>query len=127
MKRHLVLLAIPAALALSGCETGGYYGGGIAYGTAYPYEGYYDGYYGPVYDGYWGNDGYFYYRGNGQDNHYHRGDHAHFNHQAGNGGNWQHVQGAMQPSHGMHAPNFPHTAQAGGHSGGHDRGDHPEH
>ena len=44
------------------------------------YDGYYDGYYGPLYDGYWGDDNFFYYSsGPGQPfirdegNHFQRG------------------------------------------------------
>jgi hypothetical protein len=41
-------------LTLAACAT--------ADGPIY-YDGYYDGYYGPMYDGYWGDDGFFYYSG----------------------------------------------------------------
>jgi hypothetical protein len=114
---------MPVVLALGGCETGGYYGGGVAYGGGYPYDGYYDGYYGPIDTGYWGNDGYFYYRSHPNEQHFHRGDHEHFSRQAGNGGNWQQMHGSFQPSHGAHMPNFPHGDQKGGHHGG----DRPRH
>jgi hypothetical protein len=48
------VLAASALLALAGCATPG--------GPVY-YDGYYDGYYGPMYDGYWGDDNFFYYSG----------------------------------------------------------------
>jgi hypothetical protein len=47
-------LAASALLALAGCVSPG--------GPVY-YDGYYDGYYGPLYDGYWGDDNFFYYSG----------------------------------------------------------------
>jgi hypothetical protein len=47
-------LAASALLALAGCVSPG--------GPVYN-DGYYDGYYGPLYDGYWGDDNFFYYSG----------------------------------------------------------------
>jgi hypothetical protein len=123
MKRSMILLAAPLALAasgaLSGCVTDGYGGGGIAYGDPYAYDGYYDGFYGSVYDGYWGNDGYFYYRGNANDHRFRRGDRAHFGRQAGAGTGWRPMHGNFQPSHGMHMPSFPHNGGGGGGGHGH--------
>jgi len=59
MMRILLATGLAAALAMtSACAEGYGYRSGLAIG----YDGYYDGYYGPVYDGYWRNDGYFYYR-----------------------------------------------------------------
>jgi hypothetical protein len=46
------LVALAGALGLAACAAGGYSGS---------YDGYYDNYYGPVSDGYWGRDGYFYF------------------------------------------------------------------
>jgi hypothetical protein len=49
-----------AALLLAGCA----YEGGYHHGYAsmdVDYDGYYDGAYGPINDGYWGQDGVFYY------------------------------------------------------------------
>lgn len=47
-----------ALLVLAGCVS--------ADGPVY-YDGYYDGYYGPLFEGYWGDDDFFYYsRGRGQ-------------------------------------------------------------
>jgi hypothetical protein len=122
MKRFFNLLATPLALVsagtLGGCVTDGYghggYSVGIGYADAYPYDGYYDGFYGSVYDGYWGNDGYFYYRGNANDRRFRRGDHAHFGRQPGNGGHWQPMRGNFQPSHGMRMPSFPRGGAPGG-------------
>jgi hypothetical protein len=53
------LLPLLAALPLAACVAGydGPYGPGPV-----AYDGYYDDYYGPIYDGYWGNGGVFYYR-----------------------------------------------------------------
>ena len=49
-----MILGASVLLALAGCATAG--------GPVY-YDGYYDGYYGPNYDGYWGDDNFFYYSG----------------------------------------------------------------
>ena len=55
MKNTLkTVLAASALLALAACVSAG--------GPVY-YDGYYDGYYGPLYDGYWGDDNFFYYSG----------------------------------------------------------------
>ena len=56
MKSKLkMVLGASALLALAACASGD--------GPAYYYDGYYDGYYGPMYDGYWGDDNFFYYSG----------------------------------------------------------------
>jgi hypothetical protein len=65
MKKTLALLALSLSVTtLAACVDDGYgYGGGVAYGPGpYAYDGWYDGAYGPIYDGYWGSDNYFYYR-----------------------------------------------------------------
>jgi len=66
------------ATMLSGCATYD----GFAYGGYY--DGYYDNYYGPYIDGYWANDGFFWYRG--PDHIYHRDDGSHFRRQPFTGG-----------------------------------------
>lgn len=109
-----------AAIPLSACA-GGYasvnYGGG-----PYAYDGYYDGYYGQVYDGYWGDDDYFYYRRNGNDRGYVRGDRNHFARSAPEGRqNYQPLRGNMTPGQGMRMPHFP-RGQNGGNNGGHGNG-----
>jgi hypothetical protein len=59
---------LAATLAASACAT---YDDGPRYGNRHHvrtnvsvgfYDGWYDGYYGPVHDGYWGDDRFFYYR-----------------------------------------------------------------
>ena len=61
--KHMLLAACAMlpALTLTACYDDGYYGGVGYAGGPYAYDGYYDDYYGPVYDGYWGDDGFFYY------------------------------------------------------------------
>lgn len=59
MKRLAPALALATAVLVSACADTGYGGG---YGGAAYYDGYYDNFYGPVYDGYWGPDAFFYYR-----------------------------------------------------------------
>ncbi len=84
MKRALIF-AIPlvAILGLSGCA--GYYGGA---GAGYGYNGYddlyYDNYYGSVRDGYWNNDGWYYYRDRAT-RQYRRDDGRHFRRDAADG------------------------------------------
>jgi hypothetical protein len=53
-KKLKTVLGATALLALAACAT--------ADGPVY-YDGYYDGYYGPTFDGYWGDDNFFYHSG----------------------------------------------------------------
>ena len=78
MRKYLLMLA--ALTLVAGCETRVPIRSGV--GLAY-YDGYYDGYYGPFDDGYWGNDGFFWYRGG--DRGWHRDDAHHFRHDGGRG------------------------------------------
>ncbi|KUR76103.1 hypothetical protein [Novosphingobium sp. FSW06-99] len=106
----LALSTVPlAACAGTGVE--------VAYAPGpYAYDGWYDGYYGPIYDGYWGNDGYFYYRHGEGEGAFVRGDRAHFARQAPQGPhNFQRIQGNTAPRQGVRAPHFP---GGGGHGGG---------
>jgi len=108
MNRPIVLLSLAAfALPLSACATDSYDGRFYA-DAAYPYDGYYDGFYGPIYDGYWGSNGYFYYRAN-SGGRFIRGDHNHF--RPGNaapspGGKFQPMQGNTRPMAGTKMPHF---------------------
>lgn len=117
MKRAITiaLLAISAA-PLAACVDG--MGVEMSAPGPYAYDGWYDGYYGQVYDGYWGSDGYFYYRHNEGEGAFVRGDRQHFARQAPQGPhNYQHIQGNTMPRQGVRAPHYP-----GGH-GGQPRGD----
>jgi hypothetical protein len=106
MKRLLIALCVTLpALPLAACADG-YYGGGAYAGSAYAYDGYYDDYYGPIYDGYWGDDGAFYYRGSDHDRSFHRGDQAHFSRNAGQGGHFHAIQGSLTPSADLHMRHF---------------------
>jgi len=75
----LVAGTVVASLSLAACEDDpGYYHhhrGLAAYDGGYDI--YYDDYYGPVYDGYWGGDGWFYYR-SGRDRPFVRDEQRHF-------------------------------------------------
>ena len=70
MKLLIATLAASAALGLAACESDGYYDGGGGFSAGYYghgpryvwYDGWYDNFYGPVYDGYWGPGGAFFYR-----------------------------------------------------------------
>lgn len=110
-----VLLAL-STLPLGACVDDYGYGGVASYGPApYAYDGWYDGYYGPIYDGYWGSDNYFYYRHGAGERGYIRGDHGHFMRQAPQGPhNFQQFHGNMTPSQGMRMPHFPRSG-GGGH------------
>lgn len=123
MNKTILALALTgSALALSGCVTDGYgYGGdyaGVTWGAPYAYDGWYDGYYGDIYDGYWGGDGYFYYRHGPDDHGFHRADRNHFAHDAPHGGGhgFRQMQGQFHPQQGMNMPRF--QGGGGGHGGG---------
>ena len=108
MKHSIVALGLVlACLPLTACVEDGY-GSGFAVGVAYPYDGYYDDYYGPIYDGYWGSDGYFYYRGSDHDRHFMRGDRSHFRRggEMPQGGGFHAMQGNTRPPQGAHMPHF---------------------
>ncbi|HEY2837038.1 MAG TPA: hypothetical protein VGI89_10755 [Rhizomicrobium sp.] len=89
MRKSLLVLA--ALTLLAGCETRERIGVGVAAGGPDYYDGYYDGYYGPFDDGYWGADGFFWYRGG--DRAFHRDDSHHFQRTATNGFNHVHGSG----------------------------------
>ena len=84
-----IILALAALTLLAGCETRQ----PVAVGVAGPdyYDGYYDGFYGPFYDGYWGDDGAFWY--SGPDRAFHPDEGHHFQRMAGNGFNHIHGSG----------------------------------
>ena len=116
-KTLLVALCAVSALSLGACTEGRGYGGvEVGLGTPYGYSSYYDDYYGPVYDGYWGDDGGFYYRRSEHETRYRRGDSAHFSRNAPSNGHYHQIQGSFTPGRGMHTPHF-----SGGASDGHHR------
>ena len=93
----ILAAALTASLAgLAACTTGhGAVGVNLAAGGPDYYDGYYDGFYGPFNDGYWGNDGAFWYSDSASS--FHRDEGHHFAHVAGTTGMWNHVHGS-----GMH-------------------------
>ena len=99
----LAALVAGGALIMSGCADEGYYHHGP---MAVGYAGYYDDAYGPFNDGYWADDGFFYYS-TGGDRHYRRDDAHHFRRDGGTG--FHPVQG--HPRDG---------GQGGGHGRDHD-------
>ena len=102
MKRFLIAAV---ALSLGGCAAG--YGHVDYAGGPYAYDGYYDDFYGPIHDGYWGDDGFFYYRGGEHDRAFRRGDAAHFRRDAGaDAGHFHTMQGSFAPQRGMRMPHF---------------------
>ena len=119
MKRLIIALcATLPALSLTACYDGGYYGVGYASGP-YAYDGWYDDYYGPIYDGYWGNDGYFYYRNSDHVRDFRRGDQSHFRREGG-GDKFHELRGTFNPSAGMHLRNFGDRSRRDG-AGDHNR------
>eukprot|EP01037_Dinobryon_pediforme_P001736 gene1736-1764_t len=127
----LALLAV-ASLPLGACVGEYGYGARVGYASApyeagpYAYDGWYDGYYGQVYDGYWGDDGAFYYRHGNGDRAYLRGDGGHFARQAPQGPhNYQPLHGTMTPGQGARMPHFQNRGNGGGRGreGGGNRGD----
>jgi hypothetical protein len=89
----LVPIAGMAVLLLGGCA---YHGRGDRVGVSVRSDGYYDGYYDGSYgafnDGYWGNDGAFYYA-DGERN-WHRDDANHFRRDRGDGTTWSQIHGS---------------------------------
>ena len=108
MKKHLILAACAMlpALSLGACATGYGYGGGVYAGGPYAYDGFYDDFYGPIYDGYWGDDGFFYYRSGEHDRGFHRGDRSHFARDGAPGEHFHAIHGTMNASRGMRMPHF---------------------
>lgn len=107
MNRLLTALCTTVpALALAACA-GGYGLSGPDYvGGPYAYDGYYDDHYGAFYDGYWGNNGSFYYRGGANERRYRRGNPSHFSRSGAGGSHFHSMQGSMTPAPGIHMPHF---------------------
>jgi hypothetical protein len=79
MRKMLIALgAAGLAMTVSACADYGYgpHRGGP---EAMAYDGYYDDFYGPFYDGYWGDDGAFWYT-LGEGRPFVRDEHGHFRH-----------------------------------------------
>ena len=108
MKRSIVVLSLVAlaALPLTACVGDGY-DGGLYVGAVFPFDGYYDDYYGSIYDGYWGSNGYFYYRRGEHDRAYIQGNRDHFR-RGGDipGGRFHPIQGTTRPQQGARMPHF---------------------
>jgi hypothetical protein len=116
MKKAMLALALAGCtMGLSACATDGY---GYSYGASsigwdqpYAYDGWYDGHYGPIYDGYWGSDNYFYYRGSASDRGFRRADRDHFLRNAPRQGyrgydRFRQQRGEFRPQQGMTMPRF---------------------
>ena len=91
-------LVLPACASYDHGYRGGY--------ASLDYDAYYDDGYGPFYDGYWGDDGGFYYR-NGPGRPFGRDGGDHFHHGPGGGFHGVHTSGGFHGGHG-----------GGGHGGG---------
>lgn len=109
MKRSIIMLSLAlSALPLTACVEDGYTYGGVYMGSGYPYDGYYDGYYGSIYDGYWGTNGYFYFRLYEHDRNYRRGDRNHFRRPGDHipHDRFRPMQGHARPQPGTRMPKF---------------------
>jgi hypothetical protein len=98
MRLSKVLIVSVAAALFAGCAdySVGYYGPGPV--ADIEYDGYYDGYYGQIYDGYWGDNGVFFYR-TGEGGRWSRGDTTHFRRDAAPGFNHIHGTARAAPQH----------------------------
>jgi hypothetical protein len=96
MTIKVILVSAAAVTLLCGCA-GSY---GVAYngppGDVVAYDDFYDDYYGPIYDGYWGGDG-FYYRSQAGGG-FHRDDGQHFRREAAQG--FHRIGGTAHVPHG---------------------------
>lgn len=78
MKHFAAALALAVAATLPAACDDDVYGRGSLTWSSYPYYGWYDDYYGAFHDGYWGTDGYFWYRLSPDHRRYVRDDRGHF-------------------------------------------------
>jgi hypothetical protein len=106
MKFRQILTASAAVMLVAGCASYGM-GGGYGYGygpTAdVEYDGYYDGAYGPIYDGYWGDNGVFFYR-NSANGRYRQAAPAHVRRDAAPGFNHVHGTARAAPARNQDHP-----------------------
>ena len=109
MKGTLAAIALAFVATLPSACTGDTYGRGIVSWTSYPYHGWYNGFYGPFHDGYWGTDGYFYFRLLAEDRFYRRDRARHFRREAvhGNSAFRRFDRNLTPPPRGTRMPNFP--------------------
>jgi len=101
--------AVAAGATLtSGCADDIYGRGGLTW-SSHPYYGWYDNYYGPFYDGYWGTDGYFWFRLHEGEGRFRRDESRHFRRENSSGSDRFHrFEGTMQPPRdGARMPRFP--------------------
>jgi hypothetical protein len=101
-------MASAAVVLLAGCaaEVGpDHVAVGVAVGPVadVDYDAYYDGFYGPIYDGYWGDDGVFIYQ-TSEGGHWVRGDATHFRREAANGFNHIHGTTHAAPARNANKP-----------------------
>jgi len=125
MKRSIAALSLAAAaLPLTSCTHGQPVYGGypvdvLAYdGYYFTYEGYYDNHYGPIFDGYWGTDGRFYFRRDARQRDYRRGGAGHFrkDDEGTPGSPFRRIEGNLRPRHDSRMPHFGGTAGEGSRS-----------
>jgi len=95
-----ILTVGTAALMLSACMGPRHETVAVGVSVGGPaFDGWYDGYYGPYTDGYWSDDGFFYYSSGGG---YVRDNDRHFRRDTAPG--FTHVQAHAAPAHPMPAP-----------------------
>ncbi|MXO57644.1 hypothetical protein [Pontixanthobacter gangjinensis] len=109
MKRILAALFIGLAAAMPAACVDNVYGRGTLAWSSHPYHGWYNGYYGPFYDGYWGTDGYFWFRLDRVERRYRRDRDRHFRREAvRNDRRFRRFERTMRPPpRGTRMPHFP--------------------
>lgn len=114
MKRTVAAIALGLAATLPSACANDIYGRGVVSWSSYPYYGWYDGFYGPFYDGYWGTDGFFYFRLTIGDTVFRRDRERHFRREAvRNNARFQRFERTFSPPpRGTRMPNFPHKRGA---------------
>ena len=105
----LAAIALGVTATLPAACADDVYGRGIISWSSYPYYGWYNGYYGPFYDGYWGTDGYYYFRLSAAERRYRRDRARHFRREAvRNDRRFRRFERTLQPPpRGTRMPNFP--------------------
>jgi len=109
MKHTFSSLALALAATLPAACVNDVYGRGALTWSSYPYVGWYNDYYGSFYDGYWGTDGYFWFRLDAVERRYRRDKERHFRREATRSDRRfkRFERNLRPPPNGTRMPNFP--------------------
>lgn len=109
MKYAFSALALAVAATLPAACVNDVYGRGGLTWSSHPYHGWYNGFYGPFYDGYWGTDGYFWFRLDAAEQRYRRDKERHFRREAMRSNKrFKRFERTLRPpSKGTRMPKFP--------------------